>query len=73
MIRQALSYCTAERLSVALVYLMGSTMGAFAARGMSPLQWGGATMAVIGAIVVAVIVHTWPAKAKVKAQAGRSS
>lgn len=69
MFRQFLAVCTAERLSVALVYLMGSTMGAFAARGMTPMQWGGAIMSVLGAILVAVIVHTWPARAKAKANA----
>jgi hypothetical protein len=70
MFRQILAFCTAERLSVGLVYLMGSTMGAFAARGMSLIQWGGAAVAVLGAILVAVIVHTWPSKAKEKVKAG---
>jgi len=43
MLQQVFTIFTAERLSVALVYLMGSTVGAFAARGMSPVQWGGAS------------------------------
>jgi hypothetical protein len=69
MLQQLFNIFTAERLSVALVYLMGSTVGAFAARGMSPVQWGGAMMAVLGAILVAVLVHTAPERDKAKAKA----
>jgi uncharacterized membrane protein YeaQ/YmgE (transglycosylase-associated protein family) len=61
---QALAFCTAERLSAGLVYLVGAIVGTFAARGFTPLQWAGAATAIIGAILVAVIVRTWPVKAK---------
>jgi uncharacterized membrane protein YeaQ/YmgE (transglycosylase-associated protein family) len=66
-IAQVLAFLTAERMSAGLVYLVGSIVGCYAARGMNPLQWAGAVTAVIGAILVAVIVRTWPVKAKAKA------
>jgi uncharacterized membrane protein YeaQ/YmgE (transglycosylase-associated protein family) len=66
-IAQVLAFCTAERLSAGLVYLVGSIVGCYAAQGMNPLQWAGAVTAVIGSVLIAVIVRTWPAKAKAKA------
>ncbi|MBC6981505.1 hypothetical protein [Caulobacter sp. 17J80-11] len=62
MLDRIIGVCTAERLSALLVYVVGAIVGSYAAKGMSPVQWGGSAMAVIGAILVAVIVRTWPAK-----------
>jgi hypothetical protein len=64
-------FLTAERLSALLVSGVGSLVGAYAADGwrhgtpwgLTPLQWSGAAMAVIGSILVAVLVRVWPAKA----------
>ncbi|HYF23243.1 MAG TPA: hypothetical protein VD929_07585 [Caulobacteraceae bacterium] len=64
---QLQSLCTSERLSAFLVYAVGAIVGTYAAKGMTPLQWAGASMAVIGAILVAVMVRTWPKKAEVEA------
>jgi zinc transporter ZupT len=61
---KVIAFLNAERLSAALVYIVGSIVGAYAARGFTPLQWGGAALAVIGSILVAVIIRTWPEKAK---------
>ncbi len=65
-------FCNAERLSALLVSIVGSMVGAYAADGwrhgeqllLSPLQWGGAAMAVSGSVLVAVLVRTWPVKAE---------
>jgi hypothetical protein len=57
---------TAQRLATLLVTIVGAVVGAYAARGMSPVQWAGAAAAVLGAVAVAVIVHRWPAKARVR-------
>ena len=62
MLDKSLAALTAERLSAVLVYVVSSIVGAYAARGLTPLQWGGAAVAVIGSILIAVIVRTWPAK-----------
>lgn len=69
MLDKILNVLTAERLSAVLVYVVGSIVGAYAARGLSPLQWGGAAVAVIGSILIAVIVRTWPVKAAAGAAA----
>lgn len=55
-------FFSAEFLSVALVIEVGFIVGAYAGRmgGMSAPQWAGAAMAIIGAVLVAVLVHTWP-------------
>jgi hypothetical protein len=54
--------------SAGLVLLSGATAGHYAALGMSPVQWAGATAAVLGSITVAVAVRVWetPVKAKAK-------
>lgn len=51
---------SAERLATLLVTIVGAVVGAYAAKGMSPMQWAGAVIAVLSAIAVAVIVHRWP-------------
>lgn len=71
MLERIIGVCTAERLSALLVYVVGAIVGSYAAKGMTAVQWGGSAMAVIGAILVAVIVRTWPDKkvdAKAKAE-----
>lgn len=66
--KQLAAIFTAQRLAAMLVVTVGSVMGAFAARGLSPVQWAGALTAMLSAIAVAVIVHRWPAKARTPAR-----
>jgi hypothetical protein len=71
MIAKIREFCTAERMSALLVSVVGSIVGAYAAEGwrhgaalwLTPLQWGGAAMAVLGSILVAVLVRTNATKA----------
>jgi hypothetical protein len=58
---------TPQRLAAILVTVVSTLVGAFAAQGMSMVQWIGGIVAVVASVAVAVIVHTWPAKAPVKA------
>jgi hypothetical protein len=58
---------TPQRLAAILVTVVSTLVGAFAAQGMSIVQWIGGIVAVLAAVAVAVIVHTWPAKAPAKA------
>ncbi len=52
---------TARALSVALVIEVGFIIGVYAGRNeLSAFQWGGAAMAVIGAVLLAAIVFGWP-------------
>lgn len=57
---------TPQRLAAVLVTVISTLVGAFAAQGMSMVQWIGGIVAVMASIAVAVIVHRWPAKARVK-------
>jgi len=52
--------------STLLVLLTGALAGHFAAQGMTPVQWAGAVVAVLGSITVAVAVRVWAAPEKVK-------
>ena len=54
----------AEFGSAALVFITAAIVGHEAAVGMNQTQWIGATVSVLGAISVAVMVHVWPAKPK---------
>jgi hypothetical protein len=58
---------TSQRLAAILVTIVSTLVGAFAAQGMSKVQWIGGVIAVVASVAVAVIVHRWPAKARVKA------
>jgi hypothetical protein len=59
----------AEGGTAALVFLSGAMTGHYAAIGMTPVQWMGAAVAVLGSITVAVAVRIWPAEsAKAKAK-----
>ena len=52
---------TAKSLSVALVIEVGFIIGLYAGRNpLSAFQWGGAAMAMVGAVMFAAIVFTWP-------------
>jgi preprotein translocase subunit SecF len=66
--KQIIEIFTAERLATLLVTIVGAVVGAYAAKGMSPVQWAGAVIAVLSAIAVAVIVHRWPAKSRASAR-----
>jgi hypothetical protein len=68
LLKTLLAFFTAQRLAALLVTIVGSVAGAYAAQGMSPLQWVGAATAVLASIAIAVIVHRWPAKARVRAR-----
>ena len=57
----------AQRLAAILVTVVSTLVGAFAAEGMSRVQWIGGIVAITASIAVAVIVHRWPAKAAAKA------
>ena len=57
-----------EWSTAGLVLLSGATAGHFAAMGMTPVQWAGAAMAVLGSVTVAVAVRVWPAPQKAKAE-----
>jgi len=58
---------TPQRLAAVLVTVISTLVGAFAAQGMTLVQWIGGIVAVVASIAVAVIVHRWPAKARVRA------
>ncbi len=66
-IQQIVAWLTAERLTAGLVYLVGAIVGVYAQKGMSPVQWAGAALAVSAAVLAAVIARTWP-KAVVAAE-----
>jgi hypothetical protein len=50
--------------SAILVLASGALVGHYAALGMTPVQWAGAAVAVLGSLTVAAAVRLWPAKAK---------
>jgi hypothetical protein len=58
----------AEWGSAGMVFVSGGMAGHYASLGMSPLQWAGAVIAVLGSVTVAVAVRIWPAPVKVKAE-----
>ncbi len=59
--------------SAALVFVTAAIIGHEAAGGMNQSQWLAAAVSILGSISVAVMVHVWPDKAKVRAtqDAGR--
>jgi hypothetical protein len=57
-----------EWSTAGLVLLSGAVAGHFAAMGMTPVQWAGAAMAVLGSVTVAVAVRVWPAPQKAEAE-----
>ena len=54
--------------TVALVVTSGGLAGHYASLGMTPVQWGGAAMAVLGSVTLAVAVRVWPERVKAKAK-----
>jgi hypothetical protein len=61
----------AEWASAILVFASGAMAGHYASLGMSPVQWAGAAVAVLGSVTVAVVVRIWPARARANAQQSR--
>jgi drug/metabolite transporter (DMT)-like permease len=62
----------AARLAAALLVIaVAAAVGHKAGQGMDAQQWLGAAVAVIGSVLVAVLVHSEPAPATVKAKARR--
>lgn len=57
----------AEWGSALLVFASGGMAGHYASLGMSPAQWAGAAVAVLGSVTVAVAVRLWPTPVRVKA------
>ncbi|MGZ6016301.1 MAG: hypothetical protein ACXWKM_11200 [Phenylobacterium sp.] len=53
--------------TASLVIVCGGLAGHYAAAGMTPIQWAGATAAVLGSVTVAVAVRVWPVGAKAAA------
>lgn len=52
---------TARRLSIALVITVGFVVGLYAGRvELGPVQWAGAAAALVGAALLAAMVHAWP-------------
>lgn len=49
-----------EAGTAALVFLSGAMTGHYAAIGMTPVQWMGAIVAILGSITAAVAVRVWP-------------
>ena len=58
----------AEWSSAALVFGCGGLAGHYASLGMTPLQWAGAAVAVLGSVTVAVALRVWPAGEGVSAR-----
>jgi hypothetical protein len=56
----------ADWATASLVIISGGLAGHFAAAGMTPVQWAGAVVAVLGSVTVAVAVRVWPVKAAVR-------
>lgn len=52
-----------EYASAGLVFVAGGMAGHFAQMGMTPVQWAGAAVAVLGSVTVAVAVRVWEPKA----------
>jgi hypothetical protein len=46
--------------SASLVIISGGLAGHYAAAGMTPVQWAGAAVAVLGSVTIAVAVRVWP-------------
>ena len=59
----------AEWGSAGMVFVSGGMAGHYASLGMSPMQWAGAAVAVLGSVTVAVAVRVWQTPVKVKAKA----
>lgn len=53
---------TARILSIALVVEVGFIVGVYIGRmqQLGPLQWAGAATALVGAALLAAMVHAWP-------------
>jgi hypothetical protein len=58
----------AEWSSAGMVFVSGGLAGHYASLGMSPIQWVGATVAVLASVTVAVAVRVWPSPVKAKAR-----
>ena len=54
--------------SAALVVLCGALAGHFVQAGMGPVQWAGASCAVLGSVTLAVFVRVWPPETKAQRQ-----
>jgi len=62
---------TAKSLSVALVIEVGFIIGLYAGGNeLNAFQWGGAALAMVGAVMFAALIFTWPQPALVN---GRSA
>jgi len=57
----------AEWGSATLVLVSGGMAGHYASLGMTPLQWAGAAVAVLGSVSVAIAVRVWPTPEKAAA------
>ena len=57
------SASVAEWASAVLVVIASLIVGYEASLGMSPQQWAGGAIAILGSISVAVMVRVWPAAA----------
>ncbi|MBX7249839.1 MAG: hypothetical protein K1X35_12455 [Caulobacteraceae bacterium] len=71
MLKSIRSLFTARALSVALVLEVGFITGLYVGKTgvLSPLQWAGAGVALLGSSLLAAMVHAWPRAADRKASA----
>ena len=58
----------AEWGSALLVFASGGMAGHYASMGMTPVQWAGAAVAVLGSVTVAVAVRVWPSPVKASSE-----
>jgi len=62
MLKSITALFTARVLSVALVIEVGFIIGMYVGKTetLNLLQWGGAGLALVGAALLAAIIHAWP-------------
>lgn len=63
-----LKFFDANILTAALVIVVSGLLGQYAAHGISLSQWAFGLLAVVGSILLAVIVRTWPKTQPVQAE-----
>ncbi len=56
--------------AASLVIMSGGLAGHYAAAGMTPVQWAGALVAVLGSVTLAVSLRVWPIKAETRQRQG---
>jgi hypothetical protein len=62
MLKSITSLFTAKVLSVALVIEVGFIIGLYVGKteNLAPIQWAGAGLSLLGASLLAAMIHAWP-------------